>query len=229
MELISINVGQPREIEWGGRVIRTGIWKSAVDGPKFVRKNGLEGDGQADLIGHGGEPRAVLVYQLGSYRYWETHLKRNDFVYGQFGENLTVEGMADTEVCIGDRFRIGTAIFEITQPRVTCFKVGIRMNEPRMAALLVAHRRPGFYFRVIEEGFIQAGDSIEQILDGPGHMTVSEIDLLLYSSDHPPSSLQKAISIPSLSEGWRNSFSALLDASMSGTASGNPGLVAQPV
>ena len=229
MELISINVGQPREIEWGGKVIRTGIWKSAVDGPMFVRKNGLEGDGQADLIGHGGEHRALMVYQLDSYRYWQAHLKRDDFVFGQFGENLTVEGMPDTEVCIGDRFRIGTAIFEVTQPRVTCFKVGIRMNEPRMPALLVAHRRPGFYFRVIEEGFIQGGDSIEKILDGPGSMTVSEVDLLLYSSDHPVASLEKAISVPSLSVGWRNSFSDLLKAAMSGMASGNPGLVAQPV
>jgi ferredoxin-NADP reductase/MOSC domain-containing protein YiiM len=229
MKLVSINVGQPREVEWGGKIVRTGIWKSAVSGPIFARKNGLEGDGQADLIGHGGEQRALMVYQLDSYRYWEAQLKRSDFVFGQFGENLTVEGLADSEVCIGDRFRIGTAVFEITQPRVTCFKVGIRMNEPQMPALLVAHRRPGFYFRVIEEGWIQAGDTIEKVLDGPGRMTVSEIDSLLYTSDHPVASLEKAINIPSLSLGWRNSFTELLKASGPGAASGNAGLVAQPI
>src|SRR6201996_4374858 len=190
MKLVSINVGQPREVEWGGKIVRTGIWKSAVSGPIFARKNGLEGDGQADLIGHGGEHRALMVYQLDSYRYWEAQLKRTDFVFGQFGENLTVEGLADRDVCIGDRFRIGAAVFEITQPRVTCFKVGIRMNEPQMPALLVAHRRPGFYFRVIKEGLIQAGDTIEKVLDGPGHMTVSEIDSLLYTSDHLTASLE---------------------------------------
>lgn len=229
MKLVSINVGQPREIEWGGKIVRTGIWKSAVSGPIFARKNGLEGDGQADLIGHGGEHRALMVYQLDSYRYWEAQLKRTDFVFGQFGENLTVEGLADRDVCIGDRFRIGAAVFEITQPRVTCFKVGIRMNEPQMPALLVVHRRPGFYFRVIKEGLIQAGDTIEKVLDGPGQMTVSEIDSLLYTSDHPIASLEKAISIPSLSMGWRNSFAELLKASVSGAASGNAGLVAQPI
>ncbi|HEX4810024.1 MAG TPA: MOSC domain-containing protein [Bryobacteraceae bacterium] len=104
-----------------------------------------------------------MVYQLDSYRHWERQLHRNDFVFGQFGENLTVEGLPDDEVCIGDRYRIGNAIFEITQPRVTCYRVGIRMNEPQMAALLVSHRRPGFYFRVIQEGAIGAGDEILKI------------------------------------------------------------------
>ena len=110
--------------------------------------------------GHGGEHRAVYVYQLGSYRYWERELGRSDFTYGQFGENFTVEGLPDDEVCIGDRYRIGEATFEVTQPRVTCFRLGIRMDEPLMPSLLVAHHRPGFYLRVLEEGAVQAGDAI---------------------------------------------------------------------
>jgi len=229
MKLISVNVGLPRDVEWGGKIVRTGIWKAGVSGPVFAGKHGLEGDGQADLVGHGGEHRALMVYQLDSYRYWEAHFDRSDFVFGQFGENLTVDGLADNEVCIGDRFRIGSAVFEITQPRVTCYKVGIRMNESRMPALLVAHRRPGFYFRVIEEGIIEAGDLIEKVLDGPERMTVAEIDSLLYTADHPAASLAKALSIPSLSQGWQNSFKDLLNAAASGETSGNAGLVSQPL
>jgi len=124
----------------------------------MVRRLNIDGDGQGDLGGHGGEQRAVLVYQVGSYRYWERELGRSGLSFGQFGENFTVEGLADDEVCIGDRYRIGTALFEVTQPRVTCYRVGIRMDEPRMASLLVSHGRPGFYLRVLQEGEVGAGD-----------------------------------------------------------------------
>jgi MOSC domain-containing protein YiiM len=149
--LVSVNVGLPRDVEWRGRTVRTGIWKEAVEGSCRVRQLNLDGDGQGDLAGHGGEQRAVYVYQLGSYRHWSELLGRDDFVFGQFGENFTVDGLGDDDVCIGDRYRIGSAMFEVTQPRVTCYRLGIRMNEPRMPALLVAHGRPGFYFRVLEE------------------------------------------------------------------------------
>ena len=132
-----------------------------------MRRLNLDGDGQGDLIGHGGEQRAVLVYQIDRYRYWERELDRHDFDCGQFGENFTVEGLPDDEVCIGDRFRIGSAVFEVTQPRVTCYRIGIRMNEPRMAALLVSHGRPGFYFRVIEEGEVEAGEEIIKLAREP--------------------------------------------------------------
>ena len=121
-----------------------------------MRKLNVDGDGQGDLAGHGGEQRAVFVYQLDSYRYWERELERDDFVYGQFGENFTIDGLSDDEVCIGDRYRIGGALFEVTQPRVTCYRVGIRMNDPRIPALLVSHHRPGFYFRVLEEADVEA-------------------------------------------------------------------------
>ena len=160
--LLSLNVGGPREVEWEGKTVRTAIWKEPVDGPRMVRRINIDGDDQADRLAHGGEHRAVFVYQIESYRYWERELGRDDFSYGQFGENFTVEGLADDEVCIGDRYRIGGALFEVTQPRVTCYRVGIRMDEPAMPSLLVAHHRPGFYFRVLEEGPVQAGDAIEQ-------------------------------------------------------------------
>ena len=147
--LLSVNVGLPRDIEWKGRTVHTGIWKDPVRGRCRVGRLNLDGDGQGDLAGHGGEQRAVFVYQIESYRYWQEQLKRTDFVHGQFGENFTVEGLPDDAVCIGDRYRIGSALFEVTQPRVTCYRVGIRMNEPRMPALLTSSGRPGFYFRVL--------------------------------------------------------------------------------
>src|ERR1044072_4549977 len=138
----------PQDVSWHGRTVHTGVWKKPVTGPRMVRRLNIDGDGQGDLAGHGGEQRAVFVYQIESYRYWQGQLRRNDFVYGQFGENFTIAGLPDDEVCIGDRYQIGSAIFEVTQPRVTCYRVGIRMNEPRMPALLTSSRRPGFYFRV---------------------------------------------------------------------------------
>ena len=133
----------------------------------MVRRLNIDGDGQGDLAGHGGEHRAVFVYQIDTYHYWQDRLGRNDFAHGQFGENFTVDGLADSEVCIGDRYRVGGAVFEVTQPRVTCYRVGIRMNEPKMPALLVAHGRPGFYFRVLQEGEVEAGDEIVKIAAGP--------------------------------------------------------------
>src|SRR4249919_1242095 len=139
--LVSVNVGLPREIEWLGRTVRTGIWKQPVDGPCRVGRTNLAGDGQGDLAGHGGEQRAVYVYQLDSYRYWRDHLGRDDLEAAWFGENFTVDGLGDDEVCIGDRYRIGSARFEVTQPRVTCYRLGIRLDEPRMPALLVQHGR----------------------------------------------------------------------------------------
>src|SRR3982751_4002189 len=178
--LLSVNVGLPRDISWQGRIVHTAIWKDPLRGPCRVRRLNVDGDGQGDPAGHGGEQRAVFVYQIESYRFWQGQLGRGDFDYGQFGENFTVEGLADENVCIGDRYRIGHALFEVTQPRVTCYRVGIRMNEPRMAALLVTHDRPGFYFRVIEEGEVEAGDEIVPVSAGEQRMTVSQIDALLY-------------------------------------------------
>jgi ferredoxin-NADP reductase/MOSC domain-containing protein YiiM len=191
----------------------------------MVRKLNIVGDGQADLAGHGGEQRAVFVYQMDSYHFWEAFLGRNDFAFGQFGENFTVEGLSDDEVCIGDRYRVGGAEFEVTQPRVTCYRVGIRMNEPRMAALLVEHHRPGFYLRVLQEGEVGAGDDIIRIADGPERITVADVDALLYLPGHSSEQLQRALQIPALSKGWQSSFQAMLQQDLSSrTAVGNPGL-----
>jgi ferredoxin-NADP reductase/MOSC domain-containing protein YiiM len=223
--LLSVNVGLPRDVTWKGKTVRTAVWKSPVDGRQMVRKFDIDGDAQADLAGHGGEHRAVFVYQMDSYHYWESFLGRNDFTFGQFGENFTVEGLPDNEVCIGDRYRIGGAEFEVTQPRVTCYRVGIRMNEPRMPALLVEHHRPGFYFRVLQEGEVGAGDDIVKITDGPEKITVAEVDALLYLPGQTIEQLQRALRIPALSKGWQSSFQAMLQQDLSSkTAAGNPGL-----
>jgi len=223
--LLSVNVGLPRDIAWQGKTVHTAVWKEPVAGRRMVRRLNIDGDGQGDLAGHGGEHRAVFVYQIESYHYWQSQLGRTDFKYGEFGENLTIDGLADDEVCIGDRYRIGAALFEVTQPRVTCYRVGIRMNEPRMAALLVAHDRPGFYFRVLDEGEVEAGDEIVRVVRGQGEMTVAEVNALLYKPGHPADRLERALHIPALSTGWRTSFTALLErAQGSGGGSGNPGL-----
>ncbi|HUK25897.1 MAG TPA: MOSC and FAD-binding oxidoreductase domain-containing protein [Terriglobales bacterium] len=223
--LLSLNVGFPRDVTWNGKTVHTGIWKSPVKDRRRARKLDIDGDGQGDLAGHGGEQRAVFVYQMDSYHYWERFLGRNDFSYGQFGENFTVEGLLDSEVCIGDRYRIGSAVFEVSQPRVTCYRVGIRMNEPRMPALLVAHHRPGFYFRVLQEGEVGAGDDIVKIADGPERATVAEIDALLYLPGHSRQQLQRALRIPALSQGWQGSFQAMLQQDLTPTtAAGNAGL-----
>jgi ferredoxin-NADP reductase/MOSC domain-containing protein YiiM len=223
--LLSVNVGYPREIAWRGKTVYTSVWKAPVQGRRLVRRLNIDGDAQGDLHGHGGEHRAVFVYQTDSYRYWERELKRSDFTLGQFGENLTVEGLADSEVCVGDRYRIGGALFEVTQPRVTCYRVGIRMDEPRMAALLVAHRRPGFYFRVLEEGEVGAGDEIVKVAHGPERMTVAAIDALLYLPNPARGEIERALRIPALSAGWKSSFEALLrQTAQSEPHTGNPGL-----
>src|SRR5215469_12665327 len=224
-QLLSVNVGLPRDIVWKGRTVHTGIWKNPVTGRCRVGRLNLEGDSQGDLAGHGGEHRAVFVYQMESYRYWQQQLNRSDFVYGQFGENFTIDGLADDAVCIGDRFQIGTALFEVTQPRVTCFRVGIRMNEPRMAALLISSGRPGFYFRVLREGEVAAGDEIVKVGEAGELITVTEINALLYLPDHARDRLERALRIKALSRGWRGSFEALLLSQQNGAETGNAGLV----
>jgi MOSC domain-containing protein YiiM/ferredoxin-NADP reductase len=222
--LLSVNVGLPRDIEWKGRIIHTGIWKNPVHSRCRVGRLNLDGDGQGDLGGHGGEQRAAFVYQIESYRYWRERLNRTDFVHGQFGENFTIEGLPDDAVCIGDRFQIGSALFEVTQPRVTCYRVGIRTNEPRMPALLTSSGRPGFYFRVLREGTVGAGDEIVKVGEANERMTVAEINALLYSPDHARDRLQRALRIEALSPGWRASFEALLQSQTTGAGGGNAGL-----
>lgn len=226
--LLSVNVGLPRDIEWKGRTVHTAVWKDPVHGRCRVGRLNLDGDGQGDLAGHGGEHRAVFVYQIESYRYWQQQLKRSDFVHGQFGENFTIEGLPDDAVCIGDRYQIGSALFEVTQPRVTCYRVGIRMKEPRMPALLTSSGRPGFYFRVLQEGEVGPDDEIVQVGEGKERMTVAEINALLYSPGHARDRLERALQIEAFSPGWRWSFEALLKSQKSGNAGLVPEAAAHP-
>ncbi|GBE64290.1 sulfurase [Mycobacterium sp. MFM001] len=220
--LVSVNVGLPKDVPWRGKTVHTGIWKTPVDGPVRVRRLNIDGDGQGDLAGHGGEQRAVLVYQTESYDYWRTQLGRDDLRPAHFGENFTVSGLSDREVCIGDRYRIGDAEFEVTQPRVTCFRVGMRLGEPDMPNLLVSHHRPGFYFRVITEGRVQAGDAIVRIRHGRHELSVADVDALLYLPDRDMDKLRKAVDVPALSPGWQQSFRDRLTARESSSASTAP-------
>ncbi|GFG48625.1 sulfurase [Mycolicibacterium agri] len=208
--LISVNVGMPKAVAWRDQSVFTGVYKSPVGGPVMVRHLNIDGDGQGDLNGHGGENRAVLVYQTESYDYWRSFLGRSDLEPGAFGENFTVSGLPDDSVCIGDRFRIGGAEFEVTQPRVTCFRVGMRLGIPDMPRLLVAHHRSGFYLRVITEGHVCAGDPIVQTGRGRHQLTVAAVDALLYLPDPDPARLRQAVDVPALSPGWVQSFKEML-------------------
>lgn len=209
--LVWVNVGMPKNVRWRDKTVCTGIWKAPVQGPVMVHRLNIDGDGQGDLAGHGGEQRAVMVYQSESYDFWKTYLGRSDLRPGHFGENFTVTGLADDEVCIGDRYRIGDAEFEVTQPRVTCFRVGLRLDEPDMPNLLVAQRRPGFYFRVITEGRVRAGDDIVRTRRGRHQLSVAEVDALLYLPDRSVERLREAVDVPALSPGWQQSFHDMLN------------------
>nr|WP_211177884.1 MOSC and FAD-binding oxidoreductase domain-containing protein [Pseudonocardia acidicola] len=214
----------PRDVSWRGRSVHTGIWKRPVEGRCTLRRLNLDGDGQGDLAGHGGEQRAVFVYQLGSYDHWRRELGRDDLRPGHFGENFTVDGLPDDEVRIGDRYRVGSAVVEVTQPRVTCYRVGLRLDDPRIPALLVSHRRPGFYLRVLTEGEVAAGDTFEQVASGPEGMTVAAVDALLYLPGPSREQVARAAAIPALSPGWRASFTAMLADTADTAVSGNAGL-----
>ncbi|MFI7068154.1 MOSC domain-containing protein [Kribbella sp. NPDC050124] len=223
MRLVSVNVGKPRTIAWRGQQVRSAIWKEPVPDRRWVDRLNVAGDAQADLVGHGGEHRAVFVYQVASYRYWERQLRRSLPGFGQFGENFTVDGLSDEDVCIGDRYAIGSALFEVTQPRVTCYKVGIRLDEPRMPALLTGHGRPGFYLRVLEEGEVGVGDPIVRTSTGPHGLSVRRVSDLLYTPDHDDHTMRMALENPALPEGWKQSFRQLLDQHHAGQL-GNRGL-----
>jgi ferredoxin-NADP reductase/MOSC domain-containing protein YiiM len=226
--LVSVNVGMPADTTWRGKTVRTGVYKSPVAGPVMVRRLNIDGDGQGDLNGHGGEQRAVMVYQTESYDYWSRFLRRDDLQPGNFGENFTITGLGDDEVCVGDRYAIGDAEFEVTQPRVTCFRVGMRMGEPDMPNLLVAHHRPGFYFRVITEGRVQAGDAIVRTRRGRHELTVADIDALLYLPDRDADLLRRAVDLPALSPGWQQSFNDLLAAHQTATDVTEPAIGVEP-
>ena len=208
--LVSVNVGKPKDVEWRDRTVHTGVWKTPRGGRLAVRKLNVDGDGQGDLLGHGGPHRAVLVYQTAAYAHWAAHFGWDHYANGLFGENLTVDGMRDDEVYVGDRYRIGTAVFEVSQPRVTCFRVGMRVGQPTLPALMVSHGRPGFYMRVLEEGEIAAGDAIVRLGRGRDPLSIAEVDALLYLPNRDRDQLARVVDNPALSPGWQQSFRELL-------------------
>jgi MOSC domain-containing protein YiiM len=206
MRIISINVSKVREIDTQGMAVQTGIFKTPVSGRKMLRALGLEGDAQADLENHGGVYKAVYAYPFEHYAYWARELNRNDFGFGQFGENLTVEAMLEDEVSIGDVFRIGSAVVEVTQPRSPCFKLAIKMGRPEFPKLFLASARTGYYLRVIEEGEISAGDIVERIGRDAEPVSVREVSHVMYFDQKNLSAIERVLKVQALSPSWRVSF-----------------------
>jgi MOSC domain-containing protein YiiM len=201
-KLLSIQVGRPRLAEWQGRPVSTGIFKEPVHGPVMMRTLNLDGDRQADLSVHGGAQKAVYVYPGEHYVPWREELPGVELPWGAFGENLTVEGLLEDEVHIGDRFRIGEAEVQITQPRMPCFKLGIRFGDPEMVSRFLESRRSGFYLAVLREGRIEAGDPIEILDPDPNHVTVAEMNRL-FLGERDDDAVARALRVEALPEGWK--------------------------
>ncbi len=206
MRLLSVNVSLPIEVPHGHETVSTGIFKEPVTRRVMLRRLNLDRDGQADLENHGGIYQAAYVYSIEHYDYWRRELGRDDFAFGQFGENFTVEGMMEDDIHIGDVFRVGGALVEVTQPRTPCFKLGIKMGIARFPKLFLASGRVGFYLRVLEEGEVGAGDSFERIESDPERMTVRETSHLLFFEPENLEGARRALRVRSLSPGWRDSF-----------------------
>jgi MOSC domain-containing protein YiiM len=204
--LVSVNVGLPREIEWRGRLVRTSIWKSPVEGRVRVASLNLEGDRQSDLSVHGGEEKAVYVYPSEHYEYWARELPGQDLPRGAFGENFTTEGLLEPDVRIGDRIRLGSAEFLVTQPRMPCFKLGVRFGRDDMVKRFLRSRRTGFYLAVVREGEASRGDPIEFSGRDDHGVTVADIAALYASDMENEDLLRRAVELPALPESWRDYF-----------------------
>ena len=206
MQLLSVNVSLPKEVTHERRSVSTGIFKEPVGGRIMVRTLNLDGDGQADLENHGGIYQAAYAYSVENYHHWQRELGQKDLTFGQFGENFTVEGMAEDDVHIGDVFRVGDALVEVTQPRTPCFKLGIKMGTPGFPKTFLASGRVGFYLRVLREGEVGAGDVFERVEECPERMSVREMSRLLFFEPQNLEGAKRALRIRALSPGWRNSF-----------------------
>lgn len=213
MRVVSLNVGLPREIPWRGALVRTGIFKEPVDHRISLRRHNLDGDGQGDLTVHGGRDKAVYAYPAEHYPYWGEQLPGRELPWGIFGENLSTEGLREDEVRIGDEFRIGTARLAVTQPRMPCFKLGLRFDDPGMVKRFLAGARPGIYFAVAEEGEIGPGDPIERIRRDPVGLTVADMLRLIVHDKDDAESMRRALQIASLAECWREEFGRRLEQS----------------
>jgi MOSC domain-containing protein YiiM len=206
VQLISVNVGLPREVEWHGRLVRTSIWKSPLEGRVRVRSLNLEGDRQSDLSVHGGEEKAVYAYPSEHYEYWRRELPGTALAWGAFGENFTTEGLLEPDVRIGDRIRAGSAEFLVTQPRMPCFKLGIRFGRDDMVKRFLHSRRTGFYLAVLREGEVAAGDPIEFAGRDDHGVTVADIAALYAQDMDNEDLLRRALEVPALPESWRDYF-----------------------
>lgn len=211
MKLISLNVSMPEVVEYKGYEINTGIFKEPVAGRRRVSALNIEGDAQADLTVHGGVHKAVYAYPSEHYPTWKSELARDDFAYGQFGENLTVEGMTEGTVHIGDRFRIGTALLEVSQPRQPCYKLAMKMDMPTFPKLFLRSARVGFYLRVIDEGEIGAGDTIERVKEGEGRMSVADTSNILHFERDDVDRVRKLAALEALAPSWRAEFVEILE------------------
>ncbi len=211
MQLLSLNVGLPRDVRYRDETVSTAIFKEPVDGRVPLSTLGLEGDGQADLTVHGGRDKAVYAYTIENYDYWRRELGRDDLEPGQFGENLTVRGMTEDAISIGDQFRIGTALVEVSQPRSPCFKLGLRMNSSTFGKQFLATCRVGFYLRVLEEGDVGAGDTIQRVDEPLEKMTVAQVCHLLYHDAGNLADTRRVLSIKALAASWRESFERRLE------------------
>jgi MOSC domain-containing protein YiiM len=206
VKIVSINVGLPREVEWRGKAVRTSIFKAPVSGRVRVTRLNAEGDQQSDLSVHGGADKAIYAYPSEHYAFWRDELPDTDLPWGAFGENLTTEGLLEDKVHIGDRFRAGSAEFTVTQPRMPCFKLGIRFNRPDMVKRFMHSRRSGFYLAVLREGEIAAGDSFDLVAGDSNRITVTDI-VELYAADAANQDLlRQASELSALPESWRRYF-----------------------
>ena len=206
MKLLSVNVSLPREVPHGRETVSTGIFKEPVASRVVLRTTNLDGDGQADLENHGGIDRAAYAYSIENYYHWRRKIGRTDFAFGQFGENFTVEGMVEDDIHIGDVFRVGDALVEVSQPRPPCFKLGIKMGMAEFPKLFLASGRVGFYLRVLEEGEVGTGDLFELTKSDPERMTVREMSRLLFFEPENLEGAKRALRVRALSPGWRGSF-----------------------
>jgi MOSC domain-containing protein YiiM len=206
MKIISVNIGLPREVDWNGRTVRTGIFKQPVKDRVMLRSLNLDGDGQADLTVHGGLEKAVYVYPFEHYDYWQSELPDTELTLGNFGENFTTTGLREEELNIGDRFRIGTVKLMVTQPRLPCYKLGIRFGRADMVKRFLASRRTGFYFSVLQEGEVGTGDTLELLSRDDNNITVADITQLYTHEQTNPELLHRAAQLAALPESWRDYF-----------------------
>ncbi len=206
MKLIAISVGVPREVLWKGETVTTSIFKSPVDGPVALRRNNLAGDQQTDLSVHGGPTKAVYVYPSEHYEFWKGELPDAKLPWGSFGENFTVPGLDENSVCVGDEFRVGTTRLVVTEPRMPCVKLAIRFGRPDMLKRFLKSQRTGFYFGVVEEGSVQAGDELEPLSRHPDRLAVSDVTRLYTTERLNADLLRKAIAVAALPESWRSYF-----------------------